>query len=221
MKTKKKAISLIVLVITIIILAILAVTLIVTLTNSGIINTSEYAVKTYDLSQVRDMVNLAWTEALMDDNIISDDQYQNYVQSYLTNAGVDTTKYDIEVSAGGASVALPYAGITITVDTEDFTFIPVDGVEVTEKRMKNLQIGDKVVYGDYVYCYRREKRGIPRVTSNMDSWVASDIKGWGVSVINESMSKTELGEMCGTILGMPVLSMRYAFSKFITKRVFH
>lgn len=103
MKTKK-AISLIVLVITIIVLAILAATVIVSITNSGIINSASDTVKSYDLSEVRSMANLAWAEALMDSTVTSDAEYKNYVQNYLTNAGVDTTKYDVDVTSAGTSV---------------------------------------------------------------------------------------------------------------------
>lgn len=35
--------------------------------------------------------------------------------------------------------------------------------------------------------------------------------GWGCSVIDDSLNKIELGEICGNILGKPVLSLTYAF----------
>lgn len=155
-QTNKSGISLIVLVITIIILAILAATVIVTITNSGLINSSKNSVKNYDLAQVQEMANVAWAEALVEysgQSGITDATYQNYVKDYLTDAGVNIADYNITVTATGVSIGFKgsdYAGLIITKDTEGFTFIPVDGVEVTEERLANLQIGDKVVYGDYV-----------------------------------------------------------------------
>lgn len=233
MKTNKRAISLIVLVVTIIVLAILAATVIVTISNSGIINRSEDTVKSYDLTQVRDMANLAWAEALIEysgQSGVTDTTYQDYVQTYLTNAGVDITDYNVTASMSGVSVTLredqtttEYAGLTITVDTEGFTFIPVDGAEVTDERIANLQVGDKVIYGDYVYVYGQEKdRTIGIVqgtledtdTSVMSSWVNLDAEGWGVSVLDEGLNKTELGQLCGTIFGKPVVSMKNTFGNW-------
>ena len=221
MKTKKKAISLIVLVVTIIVLAILAATVIVTITNSGIINRATDTVKEYDLSEVRSLANLAWAEALMDENVRTDAEYDAYVKQQLTNAGVNIGDYNIGATSSGVLVTLrgnqsetEYAGLTITADTEGFTFIPVDGVEVTDERIANLQAGDKVVYGDYVYCYGCEQSANIS-TENMYAWLETGIAGWGCSVIDESIDKTELGEMCGMILGEPVVSLKYAFGGWL------
>lgn len=107
MKIKKKAISLIVLVITIIVLAILAATVIVSLSNSGIINKSSDVVKEYDLAQVRSMANMAWGEALMDQKVVVDSDYDAYVKQYLTNAGVDLNEYEVSAGASGVEVNLP------------------------------------------------------------------------------------------------------------------
>ena len=107
------------------------------------------------------------------------------------------------------------AGLTITEDTQGFTFVPVDGAEITDERLANLQVGDKVVYEDYVYAYGCEKLKTSAGSANastMNSWSKSDIKGWGVSVIDESIDKSQLSEMCGNILGMPVISARRVFT---------
>ena len=220
MKTKKKAISLIVLVITIIVLAILAATVVISIVNSGIINSSKDSVKSYDLAQVKEIASLAWAEALVEfagQSDITDAEYDAYVKQQLTNAGVNIGDYNIGATSSGVTVTqnedqteTEYAGLTITADTEGFTFIPVDGVEVTDERLANLQVGDKVVYGDYVYAYGCEQeRNI--AIENMYAFAESGIDGWGCSVIDESIDKTELGELCGTILGEPVVSLKFAF----------
>ena len=100
----KKGISLIVLVITIIVLAILAATVIVTITNSGIINKATDTVNLHDLSQVRSLASLAWSEALMDETITTDAEYDAYVKQQLTNAGVNVSDYLINASIHGIEV---------------------------------------------------------------------------------------------------------------------
>ena len=215
MKTKKKAISLIVLVVTIIVLAILAATVIVTITNSGIINRTTDTVKEYDLSEVRSLANLAWAEALMDENVRTDAEYDAYVKQQLTNAGVNIGDYNIGATSSGVLVTLrgnqsetEYAGLTITADTEGFTFIPIDEVEVTDERIANLQAGDMVVYGDYTYCYKGDY--LYDGVYGPDRWTYSDSKeGWGVLV--NDLSKQEYGELCGNILGVQITSLGSTF----------
>ena len=216
MKTKKKAISLIVLVITIIVLAILAATVVISIVNSGIINSSKDCVKSYDLAQVREIASLAWAEALVEfagQSDITDAEYDAYVKQQLTNAGVNIGDYNIGATSSGVPVTqnedqteTEYAGLTITADTEGFTFIPVDGVEVTDERLANLQAGDIVQYGDYKYVYGCEASGL-----NIIEWRVTNIDGWGACVLDESYNKEQLGELCGTIFEQPVLSLDFAF----------
>lgn len=216
MKTKKKAISLIVLVVTIIVLAILAATVIVTITNSGIINRATDTVKEYDLSEVRSLANLVWAEALMDENVRTDAEYDAYVKQQLTNAGVNIGDYNIGATSSGVLVTLrgnqnetELANITITTDTEGVTFIPVDGAEVTNERLTNLQTGDIVQYGDYEYRYNMRK------DSDYGLWwmekMDSEIDGWGVSILAASIDKTTLSQLCDTIYDQPIVDMGMAF----------
>lgn len=107
MKTNKTGISLIVLVITIIILAILAAAVIISITNSGIINNTENAVKEHDLAEVRSLASLAWGEALIEysgASDVTDATYETYVKTYLTNAGVVVNDYIITATASGVNV---------------------------------------------------------------------------------------------------------------------
>ena len=214
MKTKKKAISLIVLVITIIVLAILAATVIVTITNSGIINRATETVKEHDLTEVRSMANLAWSEALMDNNVTTDAEYEAYVKQYLTNAGVDITEYEITASVSGVSVGEKqgkYMGLTITAETEGVTFTKADGV--TPGDPNNLEEGDIVIYGDYEYRYNVEPEvGMPdRGTMWISMEMVHGISGWSVILRNEYMEATSVGEMCGNIYGAQVVNMTATF----------
>ena len=99
----------IVIVITIIVLAILAATVIITITNSGLINSSKDSVATHEWGQVRDLANVAWAEALADSTITTEEEYVRYITTYLKGAGYtddDLSKYNITADANGVNVAL-------------------------------------------------------------------------------------------------------------------
>ena len=117
MKTNKRAISLIVLVITIIVLAILATTVIVTITNSGIIGRAEETMKMYELKQVKELANLAFSEALLDEDVRTSGNYQEYIENYLRSRVENLDEYTIIASSSGVSVTTAYKGLTINVDT--------------------------------------------------------------------------------------------------------
>lgn len=128
MKTKKKAISLIVLVVTIIVLAILAATVIISIGNAGIINSATKTVKDYDLSQVRNLANMAYAEALMDSTVNTNSEYNTYISEYLENQGVDFTKYVVNSSASGTNViALTATEPHPDQDLEDVIGLDSDG----------------------------------------------------------------------------------------------
>ena len=62
---KKQGISLIVLVITIIVMIILAASVVLTLSNSGIINKANEAVEKTNIKEVEQLASLAWAEEFM------------------------------------------------------------------------------------------------------------------------------------------------------------
>ena len=62
----KKGISLIVLVISIIVMIILAASVVITLSNTGVINRASEAVDLTNEAQVQDMAALIWADAFMD-----------------------------------------------------------------------------------------------------------------------------------------------------------
>ena len=104
MKRNKSGISLIVLVITIIVMMIIAGTIILSLDDTDIFGKAKQAVKEYDLKQVQNLASLAWAEAFLDDTITTDEQYDTYVETKLTESKVDLTKYNVDATAAGVSV---------------------------------------------------------------------------------------------------------------------
>ncbi len=100
---QKKGISLIVLVITIIVMIILAATVVITLTNTGIIDRANEAVNASDKKQVEHLAALAWAEAytagIRDQFIL-----ETKVNEKLKESNVDANRFNIEVSKKGINV---------------------------------------------------------------------------------------------------------------------
>jgi len=109
MKTNKKGISLIVLVITIIVMVVLAGAIIVTLTNNGIIGRAKDARDKTSLNEVKEAANLLWSEAFLN-NIRDQEGLEDAVINGLTAQKVDTTKYTITVTTNGVTVELKEEG---------------------------------------------------------------------------------------------------------------
>ena len=98
----KKGISLIVLVITIIVMIILAASVVISLSNTGIIDKAGQAVDATDAAQVQNLAALAWADAYMDNYRGND--LKTKVEEALTDAGVALTDYNITVSDTGVEV---------------------------------------------------------------------------------------------------------------------
>ncbi len=101
----KEGISLIVLVITIIVMIVLASAVIVTLSNSGIINNASEATELTNLKQVEQLANLAWSEAYLN-MAKTDAEFEEMVLEELNKNGVNTDDYVIEVDKNGVTVNL-------------------------------------------------------------------------------------------------------------------
>lgn len=105
MKRNKRGISLIVLVITIIVMTIIAGAVILSLDGTNIFEKANNAVKEYDLKQVQNLASLAWAEAFLDETVITDLQYDTYVETKLTenHPGI-LSKFDVVATAAGVTV---------------------------------------------------------------------------------------------------------------------
>ena len=111
MKTRKnkKGISLIVLVITIIVMIILAAAIIISISNSGIVNRANEAVEKTTEAQMEQMVTVGWAEAHLKDTTETKDDayYLKEVKAYLTASGItesEQNKYIITATTQGVSV---------------------------------------------------------------------------------------------------------------------
>ncbi len=108
----KKGISLIVLVITIIVTIILAASVVITLSNTGIIDKANNAVNTTNVKEVEQLAQLLWAEAYMEGKTKAAD-IQAYIDSKLDQEIKDM--YDIVATEKGVTVTLPIDPTSITI----------------------------------------------------------------------------------------------------------
>ena len=99
---KKQGISLIVLVITIIVMIILAASVVITLSNTGVINRASQAVDLTNEASVQDLAALTWADAYMDNKRGTD--LVNEVTTKLGEQGVTADKWNITVTDTGVTV---------------------------------------------------------------------------------------------------------------------
>ena len=99
---KKRGISLIVLVITIIVMIILAASVVITLSNTGIINKANQAVDLTNAQQVQDLAALLWADAYM--NNLRDEELAGEVTRKLGEQGVTASEWNITVTNAGITV---------------------------------------------------------------------------------------------------------------------
>lgn len=100
---KKKGISLIVLVITIIVMVILAASVVITLSNTGIIDKANEAVNKSNKKEIEHLVVLAWADAYSEGKT-SEAQLKEAVEKALSDSKVDASDYNIIVTENGVTV---------------------------------------------------------------------------------------------------------------------
>ncbi len=99
----KKGISLIVLVITIIVMIILAASVVITLSNTGVINRASQAVDLTNEAAVQDLAALTWADAYM--GTLRGQDLIDKVTEELEEQGVTADKWNITVTDTGVTVA--------------------------------------------------------------------------------------------------------------------
>ena len=113
----KKGISLIVLVITIIVMIILAASVVITLSNTGVIDRASNAVKLTDEKQVQDLAALVWAEAYLDET--RTEPIEDVVKDKLREQGVTEDKWNIEITN---------TSVVVSAKTEDNSGYTVSGI---------------------------------------------------------------------------------------------
>ncbi len=166
---KKKGVSLIVLVITIIVMIILASTIMVSLSNTGILDKAEQAVEKSNLQEIKNMVALKWAELYGKDEIT----IKSEILKMLTDAKIDVTKYKLDVTSTGASIT-PGASWVVSI---------VDGVPIPKGfAMSPLETERKKDKGFVIYELAPNEKAIPSnetyrttiSTRNQYVWVPVD-----------------------------------------------
>ena len=166
----KKGISLIVLVITIIVMIILAASVVVTLSNTGIIDRATQATQLTNKAQVQDLATLVWMDAYMENK--RDSELERVVLENLTNQGVSATDWEIVVTNSGITVNEKYSGPTLGSlitgpsdygKTVDYS-VTVDGTTYTDWQ---------IYYHNNNYVYLISKNNVGNVKLNKGTTVAS------------------------------------------------
>ncbi len=97
-----------------------------------------------------------------------------------------------------------YEGLTVTSSTQGVVFTKSDGT--TAGDINNIETGDIVKYGDYEYHYN-QRFYYDRYSSEWKD--DTTIGGWGVQIIDRT--KTDYGELCGTIFDKKVKCLNWLF----------
>ena len=120
---RKQGISLIVLVITIIVMIILASSVVITLSNTGIINKASEATDATNLQQVQQLATLTWADGYMD--ALRGNQLKDYVldqmKDYTDDFDIDVTDQGVEVNKKGEGTIEPIDYYTYDYDSTTMT----------------------------------------------------------------------------------------------------
>ncbi len=128
---QKKGISLIVLVITIIVMIILAASVVISMSNTGIIDKADYATQLTDKKQVENLAALTWAE-LYTEGIKEQFILETKVNEKMKESGIDTKKYNLMITNTGITVqekkaALNEYGFYFDIEYVCNGFNPGDG----------------------------------------------------------------------------------------------
>ncbi len=237
---QKKGISLIVLVITIIVLIILAASVVISLSNTGIINKASHAVQLTDESQVQDLAALIWAECYMDlekkENIVT------FVREELKKQGITEDNWEITITESGVAITskkneynseeLNPINVKITDDKYekgDYIYEAIkEGNRFEAETLEEAKEIAKAEIIEYlgvnswedVLAYASQQ-GITEeeywesVSLTEATFVPYKIVGWNVKLnLNKTdKNKTIYGVILESINNLPILSLCYTFSE--------
>ncbi len=156
----KKGISLIVLVITIIVMIILAASVVITLSNTGVINRASEAVDLTNEASVQDLAALIWADAYMDNK--RDETLVEDVKIKLEQQGITEDKWNIIISNSGIYVAEKTTLGKLITSAEDYgKYVDYSVVaKIPDWDYDNeKEIIREVVYDKWRVYYEDEKNG--------------------------------------------------------------
>ncbi len=134
MKSNKRGISLIVLVITIIVMIILAGTVIMSLDDSKIFDRAQEAVNKTNIQSIQNIISTAWAKAYMN-GAKTDEAYQQYIDRALAENGIEESDYP---------------GYVLSVTTRGAELLDTSFWKQTRTTVTNgvltLQVGDSIEY---------------------------------------------------------------------------
>ena len=196
---EKKGISLIVLIVTIIVMIIIAGAIILSLTETNIIDQAEVAVEKHNLSEMKSAASMAYSDWILRENTTKDNttDVQSYIRNSLINQGFitweDTSKYYITRTGGIEEIE----------DQDAFIYvldIPVDNYQHTIGTLGFSDDHYTIDWGDGspventsdpcpFHTYAKKGRYEVKITGNIyymslfeyidDSEYLSEIKSWG------------------------------------------
>ena len=176
---KKQGISLIVLVITIIVMIILAASVVITLSNTGVIDRASEAVDLTNEASVQDLAALTWADAYMD-NLRGQDLIDE-VTTKLSEQGVTETNWNITVTDTGISVTNKNS----TSGTTLGSLVTAADYGKTVNYEANGVTDWKVFYEDetngYVYLIASEKLAYDKVPTKLTDTLADGGAGATIS----------------------------------------
>ena len=156
---------------------ILAASVVITLSNTGVINRASQAVDATNQSQVQDLAALIWADAYMDD--LRDEALVTEVKNKLKDQRIEEDKWNITVTNTGVTVTSKNSSSTTlgslikgpedygktvdyTVTTEVTLYDWDEDWENTVETKKNVTVSDWQIYyhnEDYVYLIAKEPIG--------------------------------------------------------------
>ncbi len=187
----KQGISLIVLVITIIVMTILAASVVITLSNTGIINKANDAVEKTNINEVRQLATLTWSEEFMDGK--RGDTLKNAVLESLKDY---TDKYDIVVDDKGVTVSKK--GETSGVEDPETTPAKYFSFKYDTTNKTAMLTGIKDEYKDLT-----NQTEVGELSGELDDFTTGDVNNYKYStaIITEDGTKITELVLPGKVIG--------------------
>lgn len=227
----KQGISLIVLVITIIVMIILAGAIILTLSNSGIMDKASQAVSDTNIATIKEVANMAWAQAYVanlqegkteldaetakraieeafEEHGIKAEDYEAYEMN-ITNKGVEfVNKEEVKLNHTGIiPEGATYYRATGVAGTDDLMGYPIyehETINAGEAFPATPTTGDIYVYGDYEYRYN-QYQDLFTFKFGFAWQTAESQNGWAVKIADNT--KTTCGVVLESINGKMITRM--------------